>query len=75
MAGDAEGPGFGIDAGLPGVTAGQIARNEVENLLEGDNVAAGWCWFLHGTLPSGREPELTPSRFPPTKSIEPVGWL
>ena len=63
MAQDAEGAGFGIHARFAGVPVDHFARNEVENLLENDHIGAGWCCFVHITLPSGRDFNLTPARF------------
>jgi hypothetical protein len=45
------------------VPVDHFARNEVENLLENDHIGAGWCFFVHITLPSGRDFNLTPARF------------
>lgn len=73
MAGDAEGAGLGIDSRLAGVAADQMARNEIEHLLEDDHIRAGWCLLVHTTLPSGRDFKLTPARFQTSKLCLPVG--
>ena len=39
--------GLSIHAGFAGVTVNQSARNEVENLFEGDHIGPGWCLFVH----------------------------
>ena len=44
VAQDAERAGLGIHARLAGVPVAHSARNEVENLLENDYIAADWCW-------------------------------
>jgi len=44
---DAEGACFALNAGLAGMPADQMARNEVENLVEDDYVGAGWRGFVH----------------------------
>ena len=75
MAGDAEGAGLRIDSRLAGVASDQMARNEIEDLLENDHIRAGWCLFVHTPLPSGRDFKPTPARFQTSKLCHPVGWL
>lgn len=75
MAGNAEGAGLRIDARFAGVAADEMARNEIEDLLEDDHIGAGWCCFVHTPLPSGRDLNSTPARFHPSKLYLPVGWL
>lgn len=75
VAGDAEAAGLRIDTRLAGVAADEMARNEVEHLLEDDHIGAGWCLFVHTPLPSGRDFRPTPARFQTTKLCLPVGWL
>jgi hypothetical protein len=43
----AERAGLGFHTCLKGVAVDHSARNEVENLLEDDNIAAGWWCFFH----------------------------
>ena len=63
MAHHAEGSGFGFHARRNGEAVDHSARNEVEHLLEDDHIGAGWCSFVHNTLPSGRDFNSTPARF------------
>ena len=51
------------------------ARNEFVSLLENDHIGAGWCLFVHDSLPSGRDFKLTPARFIPPKSTEDIEEL
>jgi hypothetical protein len=46
------------------VAVDQSARNEVEHLLEDDHIGPGWCCVVHNALPSGRDFNSTPARFP-----------
>ena len=54
----------GLHAGFKGVAVDQSARNEVEHLLEDDHIGPGWCCVVHNALPSGRDFNSTPARFP-----------
>ena len=51
----AEGLGYGIHPGLEGETDDHSARNEIQDLLEGQLIEPGWRRFVLYTLPSGSD--------------------
>jgi len=63
MARHAEGSRFGIHAGFSGMATNQVQRNEVENLLKDDYVAAGWCLFFHPCQVAGFSEQRQPTFF------------